>query len=296
MSITPQTGILLPVPAQARYLTFTINQADSIAACLSALQKSPHFIDGEKTVMGIGQGLASVLGTNIPGLKHADTLTAPGLSLEKQAEVLWLWLRGEDRGELLHRSRTLCRLLAPAFSVESITEGFRHLAGHDLSGFEDGTENPVGDDALAAAIVEKGNALAGSSFVAIQQWKHDLERFDAMASHAQNHMIGRDRQTNEELDDAPLTAHVKRTAQESFSPEAFVLRRSMPWAEGFEAGLIFVAFGCSLAAFEAQLRRMTGQEDGQVDQLFSFTRPLSTGYFWCPPRKNGIVDLSLLGL
>ena len=39
---------------------------------------------------------------------------------------------------------------------------------------------------------------------------------------------------------APESAHVKRTAQESFSPEAFVLRRSMPWADCGQAGLAFL--------------------------------------------------------
>ena len=40
-------------------------------------------------------------------------------------------------------------------------------------------------------------------------------------------------------------AHAKRTAQESFDPEAFVVRRSMPWADGPRAGFRFVSFGRS---------------------------------------------------
>ncbi len=32
-------------------------------------------------------------------------------------------------------------------------------------------------------------------------------------------------------------------ATENFDPEAFMLRRSMPWAEGLAGGLNFVAFG-----------------------------------------------------
>ena len=60
----------------------------------------------------------------------------------------------------------------------------------------------------------------------------------------------------------------KRTVQESFEPEAFVVRRSVPWADKGGEGLMFVAFGQSLDAFEAQLRRMAGQEDGILDGLF----------------------------
>ena len=75
---------------------------------------------------------------------------------------------------------------------------------------------------------------------------------------------------NEELEDAPESAHVKRTAQEDFEPEAFVVRRSMPWADANSEGLEFVAFGASLDAYEAQLTRMSGLEDGTVDCAFPF--------------------------
>ncbi|MEL0028198.1 MAG: peroxidase, partial [Perlucidibaca sp.] len=101
---------------------------------------------------------------------------------------------------------------------------------------------------------------------------------------------------NEELEDAPDSAHVKRTAQEDFDPEAFVLRRSMPWTAGRRAGLVFVAFGSSLAAFEAQLTRMSGAEDGIVDALFRFSRPVNGAYAWCPALRDGRMDLTPLGL
>ena len=130
----------------------------------------------------------------------------------------------------------------------------------------------------------------------MQQWQHDMSRYDAMATEEQDHCIGRRRSDNEELEDAPESAHVKRTAQESFDPEAFVVRRSMPWAEGKDCGLLFTAFGHSFDAFEAQFRRMLGVEDGTMDALFTFTRPLTGAYFWCPPVKGKKLDLSLLDL
>jgi putative iron-dependent peroxidase len=109
-------------------------------------------------------------------------------------------------------------------------------------------------------------------------------------------MIGRTKQGDIELADAPPTAHVKRAAQESFQPEAFLLRRSMPWADGTGEGLVFVAFGRTLDAFEAILGRMLGVEDGVVDALFRFTAPISGDTFWCPPVVQGRLDLSALGL
>lgn len=80
--------------------------------------------------------------------------------------------------------------------------------------------------------------------------------------------MGRRLADNEEIEDAPISAHVKRTAQEGFSPEAFVVRRSAPWTKDEESGLVFVSFGHSLAAFEAQLSRILGEDDGVMDALF----------------------------
>jgi putative iron-dependent peroxidase len=140
----------------------------------------------------------------------------------------------------------------------------------------------------------EADGLVGGSFAAIQQWQHDLKRFHAMPSHETDDIMGRRLSDNEELDDAPISAHVKRTAQESFAPEAFVVRRSMPWIEDDRAGLMFLAFGFSLDAFEVQLRRMSGLEDGITDGLYRISRPITGGYYWCPPLKDGRLDLRAL--
>ncbi len=109
-------------------------------------------------------------------------------------------------------------------------------------------------------------------------------------------IIGRERESDEEIDDAPATAHVKRTAQESFDPPAFMLRRSLPFVRGVEHGLEFIAYGHTLDAFEIMLRRMAGLEDGVVDALARFSQPVTGGYYWCPPVSDGRLDLSLLAL
>ena len=216
--------------------------------------------------------------------------------------TLWCWLRGSDLGDLLHVTRKVQKALAPAFHVRHVVDAFRHSwkeggHGHDLTGFEDGTENPVGEAAEEAAFAHGlGEGVDGSSYVAVQQWVHDLDAFEALEDQARDFHIGRRLADNEELEDAPETAHVKRTAQESFDPEAFVLRRSMPWMLSMQAGLMFVAFGRSHQAFEQQMRRMAGHDDGIVDAMFKISRPVTGAYFWCPPMRDGRLDLRRLGL
>jgi len=63
-----------------------------------------------------------------------------------------------------------------------------------------------------------------------------------------------------------------------------------------QAGLMFVAFGKSLYAFEVQMRRMAGQEDGVVDAIFGISRPVNGACFWCPPMRDGKLDLRRIGL
>ena len=75
-----------------------------------------------------------------------------------------------------------------------------------------------------------------------------------------------------------------------------MMRRSMPWATTWGQGLEFIAYGRTLDAYERMMRRMTGLDDGLVDALFSFSRPVTGGYYWCPPVRSGKLDLGFLGL
>ena len=292
MDIT-QPGILAEETKMARYLEFAI---DSEADIKTALQTLASKNITENIVIGLGQSLVDMLGKNISGLSTMPAQTGSGIDIPSTPAALWCWLRGNDRGEIFHHSRQIENILAPGFTITNVIDSFQYSENRDLSGYEDGTENPEGDEAIQAAIVQNlGAGLDGSSFVAVQQWIHDFDRFDEMSTNEQDDVIGRHISDNEEFEEAPESAHVKRTAQESFEPEAFILRRSMPWAEGMDAGLVFVSFGHSFAAFEAILNRMLGKEDAISDALFAFTRPISGAYFWCPPVKDRKLDLSAIG-
>jgi porphyrinogen peroxidase len=296
MSITRlvQAGILEPIPTLGRYLTCQLRVGVEPQTVVRRLAAQA---DGVSMVVAMGESLVRELGGHVPALRTFRGIEGSRVKLPATPADLLIWLRGTDRGELLIRSRHLETLLAPAFDVQDIKDAFNHANGRDLTGYEDGTENPKDDEALKAAFLpESAGPLAGSSFVAVQRWHHHLSRFEAMSRRQQDHTIGRALESNEELDDAPASAHVKRTAQESFEPEAFVLRRSMPWVDGNDGGLVFTAFGHSLDAFEALLRRMCGAEDGITDALFTFSEPETGAYFWCPPMAEGQLDLRAIGL
>ncbi len=285
-----QPAILSPVPVVARSLTFRIGEPDAIVA---ALRRFAHEFPVDDGVVGIGEPVALAVGARVPGLGTFDAMSGPGCVVPSTQDALWIRLHGADRGVVFDAARRVRAWLADAFVLADALDTFTYHGGRDLTRFEDGTENPVGDAAVAAALVADG-PHAGSSFVAVQQWVHDLARFEARSPAERDAIIGRAADTNEELDDAPASAHVKRTAQESFEPPAFMVRRSMPWAGVDKEGLEFVAFVASPATYTRVMRRMVGSEDGVVDALFTFSRPVTGGFYWCPPVAHGRLDLDAL--
>ncbi|MDB5807626.1 MAG: peroxidase [Betaproteobacteria bacterium] len=293
---TAQPGILAePVPA-GRYLSFTLTSIGD-TELKQTLARLAEAADGDHLVLGIGRSLAQRLNAEVPGLRTMPSYVGRGIDTPSTPAALLLWLRGTDLGEITGRARKLEALLKPAFRVMHRLDGFRHDGGRDLTGYEDGTENPHDNHATGVVCVTgQGAAMEGSTFLAIQQWEHDFECFEAFDADTRDNIIGRRQSDNEELEDAPESAHVKRTAQESFEPEAFMLRRSLPWIEGNRGGLMFSSFCNTLNAFEAQMDRMTGAEDGIADGLFQFSRVLTGAYFWCPGMRGGKLNLDLLGL
>ncbi len=299
---TAQPAILATIPPVGRYVFFNLAPHTTPAALRDSLARLLPLVDGDRTLLAIGPSLVAALGAQVPGLREFPALAGHGVNVPSTPAALCCWLRGDEKGDLLLHARALEKALAPALQLHRAVDAFRYklgTSGHgrDLTGYEDGTENPDGDAAVDAALVQgQGAGRDGASFVAMQQWQHDMDAFDAMPAGQRDTTIGRNITTNEELDDLPPSAHTKRTEQESFTPEAFVLRRSMPWALGQHMGLMFVAFGHSLDAYEVQMRRMAGEEDGITDGLFTMSKPVSGSYLWCPPLRDGVPDLRQLGL
>ena len=294
--MSSQPGILGDGASQARSLSFDLRGGEPAPLLLASVQRLAAQLDPAAAVVGLGEPLLRALGKTVPGLRSFPALTGPGCAMPSTQHALWVELTGGDRGALLQRAAEVCQALGGAFELAGDLEAFKHREGRDLSGYLDGTENPKEAKAAAAALVAGvGPGLDGGSFAAVQRWLHDLAYFNALPEPVRDQVIGRRLSDDVELKDAPGNAHVKRTAQESFAPEAFMVRRSLPWIEGARKGLLFVAFVEDLDRFERVLRRMAGLEDGVTDSLLRFSRPETGAYFWCPPVHAGRLDLSAIG-
>lgn len=205
--------------------------------------------------------------------------TAPGT----QGDIL-MWAHGERHDLNLDCAMRIGNALSGIATLELELHGFSYLDSRDFTGFVDGTANPRDAQARAAALVPEGRTGAGGSFVLTQQWVHDLARFGQLGQAEQESVIGRTRADSIELEDAPPTAHVRRTDVQVDGQELKIYRRSAPWGGLRQHGLYFLAFSREIMVFAMQLDRMFGRaEDGLVDRLTEFSTPVSGAYWYAPP-------------
>jgi putative iron-dependent peroxidase len=283
-----QIEIVKDKTSSALFMLFSLRNEDNIRGALTALQNDVNL---KNAVVGFGNQLMKYFPKVDTYQPHK--FNSPLMS-DEAGRDLAIWLKNEDKGKLFHQATRLKNLLATSFELKNTVSAYAYREKFDLSDFEDGIENPQGEEILPVVIVADGE-LAGSSFWVLQQWQHDFNWLNNNTQAAKEACIGRSMDDSHQLDNLPDSAHVKKAAKENFTPEAELLRKSMPWSDDeLNGGLMFSAFGHSFRAFNLQMTSMLGTQDGVVDGVFNFSKILNTNYLWCPPIVNGRLDLSLL--
>ncbi len=240
----------------------------------------------EGVVVGLGAPLLDAAGATVPGFRSFERLQHGRHAMPATPHALWTLVLGASPGEVFQRAETLKQQLAAHLRVAEARTMFSYRQGRDLTGYQDGTANPHGDEAWAAALIDGGPFDRGS-FALVQRWLHFRERFAALPQAERDLTIGRTLEGDVEMDDAPPTAHIKRTEQEDYEPPAFMLRRSMPWGDLRRHGLVFIAFASDLTKPERMLRRMVGLEDGLQDALLGHSQAETGAYYFVPPVADG---------
>jgi putative iron-dependent peroxidase len=274
---TPQPGILAAPGPSGYCIELDFHAGDANAAIERVIAALPK----ERGIYGIGARFARKLGMSVPGLRELAPLSAK-VSLAATPHDLFLFVSADSAGEAFDQADGLMSAARFDFQIAEHCATFRYRDGRDITGFVDGTENPVGEEARAAAIVRDG-PLAGGSFAFVQRFHHDREKFEKLTPEAKNAVFGRSRIDNVELEDAPPTAHVKRVDQKAWDPPMTILRKSMPWGDVARSGLQFLAFTCDLERIDTLLARMVGAADEFSDSLLWYTRAETGAYYFCPP-------------
>ncbi|MDE2358833.1 MAG: Dyp-type peroxidase, partial [Betaproteobacteria bacterium] len=141
LSKSVQPRIMAPIPALARGLSFSIRPDAKPAAALRRLGAA---FDPAEGVVGIGEPLARAVGASIAGLRAFPALAGHGVEVPGIAHALWVHLHGDDRGAVFDLEVQVMGMLADDFTLADAVDMFLYRGGRDLSGFEDGTENPKG--------------------------------------------------------------------------------------------------------------------------------------------------------
>jgi porphyrinogen peroxidase len=291
--------VLTPLTESAVFLVLTIASGGEatvrdVLSDLGAVQRTVGFrvpTAGLAVVAGIGSEAWDRL---YSGPRPADLHPFPALEGAKHRAVstpgdLLFHVRAGQADLCFELVSQLMDRLGATVTVEDETYGFKYFDERDLLGFVDGTENPVGPAAAAAVTITSDDTdFAGSSYVLVQKYVHDMVAWNALSVEDQEKVIGRTKLSNVELPDdvKPLNSHV--AVNTLFGPDGVqrqILRDNMPFgtAGAGEFGTYYIAYASTPSVIEEMLRRMfIGEPEGNYDRILDFSTAVTGSLFFVP--------------
>jgi putative iron-dependent peroxidase len=291
---TPQHGIFALGTRSHHHLELDLTAGADPATVLDVLcgiRSRTTTVANVNLVVGLGPDLCrQAAPPALPAdMAPFEPIVGPdGFTMPATQHDLWLWFHGSAPDAIFGAARAAAAGLDGLARVTCEQAGFGYLSGQDLTGFEDGTENPPIDEAPAAAVVPRGRPGAGSSVVLVQRWVHDLDGFDRLPPDDRDQVIGRTLTGSEELPDDVRSehAHISRVVVEDDDGEELeIFRRSSAFGGVLEHGLQFVAFSADLARLRRMLRNMAGLGDGVRDRLTELSTPTTGAWYVAPPTE-----------
>ncbi|HEY3907296.1 MAG TPA: Dyp-type peroxidase [Streptosporangiaceae bacterium] len=179
--------------------------------------------------------------------------------------------------------------LAGWVTVCDEVHGFRYFDERDLIGFVDGTENPAGRAALAAALIgDEDPDFAGGSYVIIQKYLHNLVTWNQLTVEEQEKVIGRSKLSDIEMPDdiKPSNSHVAlNTIIDPDGTQRQILRANMPFGSPSRAefGTFYIAYAATPSVTEQMLTNMfIGKPAGNYDRILDFSTAVTGCLFFVP--------------
>jgi putative iron-dependent peroxidase len=290
MRAYPQPGIFAMGSRTHYYLELDLRPGADVTSLLEAMNSEEgarSTTGGCNVVVAFSREAWVAAGHEAPpGLTAFEPVVGPdGFTMPAAQHDAWVWVSGPAYDVVFDTARLLAAAFDPVATLAAQQAGFTYGASRDLSGFEDGTENPPLDEAPLLATVPEGQPGAGGSVVLFQRWVHDLAQLHGLPVEEQELIFGRTKDTSEELDDdvKPPSAHIERVVIEEDGEELEIFRRSVPYGDLEEHGLLFVAFSADQDRLEQMLDRMVGKGDGVVDAITRWSTPMTGAYYFAPP-------------
>src|SRR5271166_6035755 len=293
-------SVAAPLTRAAIFLAATIKPGSenrttlrSFCGDLAALVRAVEFRDlegGLSCVVGFGSDVWDRLfGAPRPAELHPfrEIEAGPRHAVSTPGDLLF-HIRAKRMDLCFELATQIMTRLRAAVSPVDEVHGFKYFDDRDLIGFVDGTENPAGQAASDATLVDlEDAAFAGGSYVIVQKYLHDLAGWNALSTEAQERIIGRTKLSDIELDEAvkPTSAHNALTTIVEDGKEMKILRDNMPFgsaAQG-EFGTYFIGYTRSPRTIEQMLVNMfVGRPVGNYDRLLDFSRAVTGNLYFAP--------------
>lgn len=242
-------------------------------------------------VVGIGSDLWERL-YSAPKPAHLHPFAAiegPHHTAPSTPGDLLVHLRADHLDICFELARQIADRLRGAATIIDEVHGFKFFDERDLLGFVDGTENPEGDRAVATVTVgDEDAAYAGSSYVIVQKYLHNLDTWNALTVEEQEKAIGRSKLEDIEMPDdvKPTNSHVAlNTIEADDGTQRQIVRENMPFGAigAQEFGTYFIGHAADPGITEEMLRNMfLGKPPGNTDRILDFSTAVTGSLYFVP--------------
>jgi putative iron-dependent peroxidase len=293
-------SIATPLTGAAIFIVVTVNPgAENDAAVrafcgdLAKLVRAVGFRDldaGLTCCMGIGSDLWDrAFGPKRPAELHPfrEIRAGPRVAVATQGDLLF-HIRAQRMDLCFELATQITARLGTAVAPVYEVHGFRYFDARDLLGFVDGTENPQGQEAVDVVLIGAEDPdFAAGSYVIVQKYLHDMAGWNALATEAQEHIIGRTKLNDIELDDSVklTSAHNALNTIVEDGKEMKILRDNMPFGSASEGdfGTYFIGYCRTPRITEQMLTNMfVGRPPGNYDRILDFSRAVTGNLFFAP--------------
>jgi putative iron-dependent peroxidase len=293
---TPQPAILTPMGEHQWYVHLSRNDGADLGAIKSVLKdlRASCAEQGINLCLGFGPTLLKDLTNDLPSdFQPFETIQSTDGS-GKQAigtqEELLFWMHSPHKDRNWRTQFVARQALKPHMRVARETITFIYGNSLDMTGFIDGTGNPIAEREAEVAFVADGQPGAGGTFINAQRWVHDLESWEKLPIEEQERIFGRKKVDSARLPQQAEYSHLShvelregKTGDDSTPKRDELVRRSTPYAlHTGDVGLYFIAFCKTQAPLRERLRAMYGADGGVRDRLTDFSNPASGSFYFAP--------------
>jgi putative iron-dependent peroxidase len=292
-------AVLSPLTEAAIFLVLTVDSggeqdALELLGDVAGLRRSVGFRipEGELTcVVGLGSGLWDRLFDRPRpiGLRPFPGVAGPRHTAVATPGDLLFHIRAHRMDLCFELAQRLTSRLAGCARVVDEVHGFRSFDERDLLGFVDGTENPEGAAAAAAALVaDEDPEFAGGSYVVVQKYLHDVDAWEQLPIEEQERAIGRTKLSDIEFPDEakPSNSHLTlNTIVDDAGEQRQIVRMNMPFGSvgAREFGTYFIGYAADPDVTEEMLRNMfLGKPPGNHDRILDFSTAVTGNLFFVP--------------